>query len=226
MFKIWLQKPAFQAKWVCCRGSLTNTQPARMFIMYRMYHLKCNPNYNDIWKLKSDFNINKNNESFVSLYCLCLGSWTIVSQHCEGYQLHDCSTIDMLHVVCCKHLMCPENLLPFGSLLSHLVFLCQGMHCWMLHRQCQTILMWSSVWEWTYILLMNTSCSHLQSFCTVVTAAADQPGAHWVDCHIESWENPFPWFLFGLCFKWCTWYNCRSVFEHPENVRILPTFFM
>jgi hypothetical protein len=36
----------------------------------------------------------------------------------------------------------------------------------MLQTQQQTIQMRSHVWEWTHVLLVNTPCSHLHSFCT------------------------------------------------------------
>jgi hypothetical protein len=72
---------------------------------------------------------------------------------------------DAGHVSCLKHFLCPDILLPVGVLLSYLVLLYQDTHCYMLHEQQQTISMRSNVQELTHVLLMNTPCSHLYSFC-------------------------------------------------------------
>jgi hypothetical protein len=64
-----------------------------------------------------------------------------------------------------KHCLSLEMLLPFGVLLSYSALPCQDTHCLMLHKQKQTISMQSNVREWTHVLLVNTPCSQLHSFC-------------------------------------------------------------
>jgi hypothetical protein len=109
------------------------------------------------------------------------------------------------------------------------------MHCWMLHRQCQMILMWSRVWEWAYVLLMNTSCLHLQSFCAVGDSnnwatGFTLTGVSWRKFGKSNTQGKYllslpyytTWLLFGSCLMWYTQYNCRSVFAyHTENVWII-----
>jgi hypothetical protein len=74
-----------------------------------------------------------------------------------------------------KHFLCSKILLPV-SVLSYSVLPCRDMHCWMLCEQQQTISMWSSVQEWTHVLLVNTPCSITWEctcfsfhFCTIVS---------------------------------------------------------
>jgi hypothetical protein len=98
--------------------------------------------------------------------------------------LYSCSRIPLLQLIHClksvrpqfwlfiarwtlvtdKHFPCPDILLPVG-VLSYSVLSCRDVHCWMLHEQQQTISMRSNVREWTHVLLVNTQCSHLHSFC-------------------------------------------------------------
>jgi hypothetical protein len=105
-----------------------------------------------------------------------------------------------------KHFLCPEILLPVCVLLSYSVLPCQDTHCQMLHEQQQTISMRSNVREWTHVLLVNTPCSHLKSFCvtgvscglaTGETLTRVSPGEVWIVCYTGGWT--------------CFWFNFCSV---------------
>jgi hypothetical protein len=92
-----------------------------------------------------------------------------------------------------KHFLCPEILLPVGVLLSYSVLPCQDTCCWMLHELQQTISMRSNVREWTHVLLVNTPCLHLHSFCAAGVSSSLATRWPWFKCYGASRESLLPW---------------------------------
>jgi hypothetical protein len=137
--------------------------PTTLYWLPYVYHLKCNPNYNGVWKLTGDSNLRR----WMSHLWVCI-TWlleirplflsTVKDTSFETVQPQTCYMLWTLPVYQ-KFVTIQFIVVLFGISLSG--------HCWILHRQCQAIFMWNRLWEWAYVVLMNTSHLYLHSFCAI-----------------------------------------------------------
>jgi hypothetical protein len=173
-------------------------------------HLKCNPNYYT-WTPSRTKRRNQWQYWITAAVSRCY-SWCTAW---NGYGHIFRCPVARWALVTDKHFLCPKILWPVG-VLSHSVLPCQDTHCQMLHKQQQTTLMLSNIRECTQVLLVNTQCLHLHTFCatsvssglatrvtlTSVTGEVRKSKKTWMDLHFCTVVREF----LG-CSKWNTLYN-------------------
>jgi hypothetical protein len=115
--------------------------------IYRMFHLKRNANYNSVYK----FWWHQYKKTIYLFFSFHFEDGTYRTD--VHHLLEDTKTLPVS-----RKFVTSRCIVLFGTSLS-------GYALLMLHQKQQTILMRGSGREWTYVLLVNTPCSHLHSFC-------------------------------------------------------------